>query len=158
MKLLYFIPTFLISSLAFAQIPSITKLASNITFNSIDSILWIDFKNGFVRNNSDCHCFYKLDSNLTFKLFSLDCISRFIIDTGLWEIKNNNKLVLKSKAKTMIFKLVKVWDCMFFVQPNEFQTFKKDLTTILATSKYTTTSRQFSWRLKSRLGKKYFCR
>ena len=149
---------FFISVYTFGQSSNTLTPGADVEVISVDSISWTDLKNGFVRNDSICHCGYRLDSNFTFKLYSSDCVSSFVIDTGDWEIKNNNTLVLKSKEEVKAFQVIKVADSRFFIPPNKLQIFKKDLKAVLVKSKYETTSKYFSRNLAFRLGGKYFCR
>jgi hypothetical protein len=157
MKQLFFLSVFFIAVSAFGQSAGTSAQAPGVEVISAGSISWTDIKNGFTGNDAACHCRYSFGPDSTFKLYSDDCSSEFVIETGFWEIKNKNTLILQSKDKVTIFQVERIADCRFFVPPNRLRVFEKDLETVLIKSKFAATAKDFSRNLAFRLGRKYFC-
>ena len=114
------------------------QVTKEVAFKNIDgltvsdSITWKDIVGGFYVSDGFGGYNFRLDSNMTFHKIDLSCMARFTVDSGLWTIKNNNTVVLKSSKQTLYFDVVKFDNFYFFILPAQRQKFITDLQTARA--------------------------
>ena len=126
------------STLLLGQKNSLTDTSSKIS-NTPSDLLFIDSEDYNIAGlyiTSNGHTGYKifLDNNHTFQKIGFDCISHSNVDSGQWQLKDANKLLLTSGniSKTYIFFKI---DNYYFIVPehqrqkfiNDYQTLKKQL-------------------------------
>lgn len=59
-----------------------------------------------------------LDSNMSFRLISYDCLTDTLTDTGHWHISFNRMLALDSKKGRELFDIIKIRNQYYFVKPS----------------------------------------
>ena len=95
-----------------------------------DSISANDIIDGIAMSNGFGGTIFQFDLNFTYKKISYDCVSRLIIDSGKWSIKNNKILVLNSNDQTLSFNILKFDKFYFFILPSQFPKLIEDLKNI----------------------------
>lgn len=93
----------------------------------VDFIKWEHVKDGFSFGDGHVAYFFRLDSNYTFELVESGCVTHITLDRGIWKIKDNKSLVLKSKKHRYTFDIIKFGNFLFYIMPNQRQEFVKDL-------------------------------
>ena len=126
------------STLLFGQKNSLLDISSKIP-NTPSNLLFFgteDYTIAGLYITSNGHTGYKmfLDSNHTFQKIGFDCISRSNVDSGQWQLKDANKLLLTSGNIAKIYHFFKFDNYCFIVTEhqrqkfiNDFQTIKKQL-------------------------------
>jgi len=119
--------TLFFATISFGQVTK-ENLYENVNgLMMVDSISWQDIVGGFSMSDGFGGYNYQLDSDMTFQKTDFDCVVRFKVDSGSWEIKNHNTVVLKSNKQILYFDIVKFDQFYFFILPTQRQTFITDL-------------------------------
>jgi hypothetical protein len=119
--------TLFFATISFGQVTKENPYKNINGLMSVDSISWQDIVDGFSMSDRFGGYIYQLDSDMTFQKIDFDCVVRFKVDSGSWEIKNHNTVVLKSNKQILYFDVVKFDQFYFFILPTQRQAFITDL-------------------------------
>lgn len=93
----------------------------------VNLIKWKHLKDGFSFGDGHVAYVFRLDSNHRFEYVESSCVGDIKLDQGIWKIKDNKNLILKSKNKRYIFELIKLRNFLFYIMPSQREDFVKDL-------------------------------
>ena len=119
--------SFFLTTVVSAQLTNKNSFKKVEGLTSIDSVTWQDIAAGFYIQPGICGYYFRLDSCSTFKKIDFCCNGNTILDSGYWFLIKKNRIVLKSKTKTLKFDIVKYDAFYFFILPNQRTKFLNDL-------------------------------
>ena len=76
-----------------------------------------------------------LDSNMTYRLISYDCLTNTVTETGTWYVSFDRMLTLDSKKGRVLFDIIKIRDHYYFIRPVERRDFIDRLNAYIKTNK-----------------------
>jgi len=84
----------------------------------------------FAKGENFNSLYYRLDSSMSYTKISTGCSGGSAVDSGSWDIRNDQFVILKSDEETLKYELLSFDKYLFFIPSSQRMTFISDLTSL----------------------------